>query len=124
MKPTEGATVVKLERQRHVSFQVIPVDGELVEFSEKTIAGHIWEVFLRVFGEASAADAGIWVEEYDTSTGFGILRCTNKVALKVIAALALLREIRRGESVPVRVVVPTLKMSGTIKALKKKKQIG
>lgn len=126
--------LVKIERPRHIFFQVVlvrvgrkwgpsPSLADLtLQINEEVIAKHLWEVFIRFFGEAGAANAGLWVEMYDPETASGVVRCSHYVKYKVLAALAILRKIDiRG--IPLEIIVSTVKTSGTIKRLLKKSEL-
>ncbi len=92
--------------------------GDSSDITAQVLSGAVWKCFMTLFGEALAAEAGIWLESYDPNLKKGIIRCTHTVALKVIAALAILREIQINEKDRIKVVVASLKQSGTIRNLK------
>lgn len=111
--------MVKTERQRHISFEIVPLDGQEITLGKKKVSQFIWREFLDLFGVVEAARAGIWIEEYDKESHRGILRCAHRVKNKIITALAFWREIGSRQKSQ-RVVVLTHGTSGSVKRVKEK----
>jgi RNase P/RNase MRP subunit POP5 len=65
---------------------------------------------IRLFGENTTYQVGLWMIRWDAEHNIGILRCDNITKSEVIAALALIKTIK---SIPV--LFHTRKTSGTIK---------
>jgi len=101
------------ERQRYILFKIITEEN--FKFSKEDLIKSIWSSIWRYFGMKEANKIGLWLVEFDLEKKYGILRCSHKTKESLITALCLITEINN-----TRVILSTLKTSGTIKSLKKK----
>lgn len=98
------------EKDRYISFQVF--SDEPIEYSDLESA--IINTFLDFYGEYGFSKLSLWIIKnlYDPERQVGVIRCNNKSVQQVIAGLGLIS--RLGDT---RVIIKTLKISGTIKGL-------
>jgi ribonuclease P/MRP protein subunit POP5 len=106
--------MVKLERQRYILFKIIKEEN--VQFEKNDILKSIWKSIWRYFGMKEANKIGLWLLELETE--FGILRCSNHTKELIITVLTLIKEIN-GK----RIILSPIKTSGTIKTIKKMKNM-
>ncbi len=101
------------KKHRYVKFQVI--SEYPIIFSDLDAA--IWNTVLDFYGEFGVADMDLWFVKnlYDSKKQIGILRCAHTAVQKAIAHLGLIT--RLGDT---RVSIKILKVSGTIKGLRKR----
>ena len=104
--------MVKKERRRYVLFKIIS-DFNL-NLNNRDLLNAIWQSIWRYFGMREAMKIGLWLQELDTTEGYGILKCSQDTKELIIAALTLVRELN-GKTI----IISPLKTSGTIKTLKK-----
>ena len=69
-------------------------------------------------GLKEASKVGLWLFDINFIEGFGIIRCSHQTKELVISALALITEIS-GK----RVVISPIKTSGTIRNIRKIKEV-
>ena len=100
------------ERQRYILFKIIKEENS--RFSKEDLLKSIWASIWRYFGMKEANKIGLWLIEFNLEKKYGIIRCSHKTKESLITALCLITEIH-GK----RVILSTLKTSGTIKSLKK-----
>jgi len=100
-------------RRRYIKFKILSDDS--IAYSDLEHA--IWDAMFDFFGEDGVAKMDMWLIKnlYDEGQQTGVIRCNNKSVQDVIAGLGLLT--RLGD---VRIVVKILRISGTIKGLKRK----
>jgi RNase P/RNase MRP subunit POP5 len=103
---------MKSRRKRYVRF-CLHMDGPPV--SDKRLASAMRMSLLSIYGEVEVADSRFFLNEYDESSGIGILQCNAASLDNVITSAVLLSSID-GTSVSFE----PKKTSGTIKALKKR----
>ena len=84
-------------------------------FSEKELYDAVWSSLQRLFGEYGASQAELGLIEYDPENKRAIFRCSHKTLELVKAAIVALTEISNG-----KVALRILRVSGTLKALRKK----
>jgi len=102
------------EKKRYISFEVIPETGE--EFAYADLEAGIWNTMLDFLGEYGVSKTSFWLLKdcWNKEKHKGIIRCNNKSVESVIACLGLID--RLGDN---RVCFKILKVSGTIKKVKK-----
>ena len=106
--------MVKIERQRYILFQIIREED--FQIDQQEFLKSIWQSIWRYFGMKEANKIGLWLLELDEN--FGIIRCSDGTKEIVLTALALIKEVK-GK----RVILSPIKTSGTIKAIKKIKNL-
>ncbi|GAB4325853.1 MAG: hypothetical protein Kow0069_32040 [Promethearchaeota archaeon] len=107
---------MKLERQRHVAFELLG-NGTPLNWTSKTITQALWRALLKLFGEVVASKMGLWVDDFDPKTGRGVIRCSQTAKYKLVCAMALTRKLGADEGSDHVLFVPLL-TSGTLKRLK------
>lgn len=102
------------KKQRYVGFQII--SEHPIIYSDLDAA--LWNITLDYYGEYGVASMDLWLVKnlYSGKEQIGVLRCDHKAVPAVISCLGLID--RLGDS---RVAVKILKVSGTIKGLRKKR---
>ena len=103
---------MKGSRRRYLSFNLY---SERPELDDKKLGTAIWKSMLSLFGEVATADSKLYIVEYSEESGHGILQCTTSALDKVILSAVLIGTI--GDSL---VSFEPVKVSGTIKSLKRK----
>lgn len=106
--------MVKIERQRYIIFQILK--EEIFQIDQQEILRSIWQSIWRYFGMREANKTGLWLLELGED--YGIIRCSNVTKEVVLTALALITEVK-GKNV----IISPIKTSGTIKAIKKIKNL-
>lgn len=101
-----------LQRQRYVLFEYKSFDPDF-NVTEKDVIRTIWKTVTKLFGEYTAYKTGLWLIEFNSIQNYGIIRCNNITKERIIASLALIREIKNHP-----VIFHSIKTSGTIKKLK------
>lgn len=97
-------------KKRYIKFKIITNQT----ISEKQINETINETIATIFGDYGIAQQKIWLIEWNEKEKTGIIRCSLETIDKTKAGLLFIQEIK-GEK-----VIPTIiKVSGTIKKLKK-----
>jgi len=104
--------MVKFERRRYLAFKLYP---EKKEVKKNSLAREIWTSLISLFGEKAAADTNFWLVDYDEEKCIGIARCTNRTVEILRSAIALLSSVDS-----IRISVKTLKISGSLRKLRKK----
>ncbi len=74
----------------------------------------IWSSIWRYFGMKEANKIGLWLIDLNIEKNYGMLRCSHKTKETLITALCLVSDINNK-----RIILSTLKTSGTLKSLKK-----
>ena len=102
------------EKKRYILFQVIPEPGE--EFAYADLEAGIWNTMLDFLGEYGVSGTSFWLlkDSWNQKEHKGIIRCNNKSVNTIVACLGLID--RLGDN---RICFKILKVSGTIKKLKK-----
>jgi len=103
---------VKSRRRRYIRFR-LHMDGPPV--NDKQLASAVRMSLLSIYGEVEVADSRFFLNEYDESSGLGILQC-NAASLDNLMTSAVLMSSVDGTSVSFE----PKKTSGTIRALKKR----
>ncbi|NHI83126.1 MAG: hypothetical protein EAX81_02310 [Candidatus Thorarchaeota archaeon] len=102
-------------RRRYLLF-TLHRDGPPVP--EKALVSEIRKQLLSLYGELVVADSKLYLNEYQQKSGIGILQCSEKSLHKVIAAAAVIGMIDATS-----VSFEPRRISGTIRALKKKLEL-
>ncbi|MFX0045377.1 MAG: Rpp14/Pop5 family protein [Candidatus Hermodarchaeota archaeon] len=103
---------MKSRRKRYVRFR-LHMDGPPV--SDKQLASAVRMSLLSIYGEVEVADSRFFLNEYDESSGLGILQCNAASLDNLITSAVLLSSIDG-----TRVSFEPKRTSGTIRALKKR----
>jgi len=83
--------------------------------SKGDVADTVWNAVLRLFGEYGASQTNLALIEYDQEKSWGIIRCSHRTVEMVRASIASVTEINEKS-----VAIHVLRVSGTLKALKRK----
>ena len=108
--------MVKIERQRYILFKIIREDETHLEQQE--FLKSIWQSIWRYFGMKEANKIGLWLLELNLEKNFAILRCTHKTKEILISALTFITEINKKS-----IILTPIKSSGTIRTIKKFKNL-
>ena len=108
--------MVKKERHRYILFKLIK-ESDFV-LSQRDILNSVWASIWKYFGLREASKVGLWLFDINFIEGFGIIRCSHRTKEVIISALTLITEISRN-----RVVISPIKTSGTIRNIRKIKDI-
>lgn len=103
---------MKEERQRYILFKIIKDDPMFL--SDKMLLNSIWHSIWKYFGMEGATKIGLWLVEYNTDEGYGIIRCSHMTKEMIISALTMIQEISG-----VRIILSPIKTSGTLNKIKK-----
>ncbi len=98
-------------RKRYLAFKVVSEQP----VSKGDVADAVWNAVLRLFGEYGASQANLALIEYDQEKSWGIIRCSHRAVEMVRASIASVTEINEKP-----VAIHVLRVSGTLKALKRK----
>ena len=101
-------------KRRYLALQVV---GEQ-SVSKNELMDTLWTALLRLYGEYGASQAGLKLIEFTSKRGNAIIRCWKDAVEMVRASIASITEI---EAKPATIHV--LRVSGTLKALRKKTRI-
>ena len=100
---------MKKGRKRYVLFQLL-IQGAPLD--EKQLIRAIRESLLSLYGEVSVADSRIYLNEFDITTGVGIIQCNAVSLSQVITSAALIGNID-----DTYISFAPIKTSGTLKGL-------
>lgn len=84
-------------------------------FEDADIRQAVWSAVQRLFGEYGASQTGLFLVEYDKLRNLAVLRCSHTALPMVRASIASVTEIQNHT-----VAIHVLRVSGTLKALRKK----
>lgn len=87
-------------------------------FTSREFISAIWDAVLKLYGEYGASQTYLALIDYDAEKKHAILRTAHTTVDMIRAALASITEIRNKPA-----AIHVLKVSGTIKALHKKKKL-
>lgn len=99
------------ERNRYLVFELIS-DSKV---DRDSVIRAIWNSSLTFLGELGTSKSSLWLTEWDSAKGIGILKVNHKAVDKARAALALVKEINKKPC-----IIHVLGISGTIKKAKEK----
>jgi RNase P/RNase MRP subunit POP5 len=105
---------LKTVRRRYLALQVDSAES----FSSSELMTAIWNALMKLYGECGASQAGLSLITYDLQEKFAVARVGHKAVDPVRASLASITSIA-GRPAAVHV----LRVSGTIKALRKKAKL-
>lgn len=86
--------------------------------NQREIVNSVWASIWRYFGLKEASKVGLWLLDINFIDGFGIIRCSHQTKEIVMTALTLITEISGNI-----VVLSPIKTSGTIRSIKKVKEL-
>ncbi len=101
------------EKNRYIAYEIL--SGE--KFSRDEIVKACWNAVLRFLGESGAAKTSLWMMDWEEERQRGIIKTNHRSVEDVRAALALMKEAKKGEN-RIPCVYRTIKVSGTLKKLK------
>ena len=101
---------MKEYKRRYVRFQ-LHSDSTV---DERELLQELRRSLLSVYGEILLADSRLYVSEYDSESGIGIVQCSLQTLEQVLAAAVLIGSIN-----DTKVSFHPLKTSGTIRGVKK-----
>ncbi len=78
----------------------------------------MWASIWKYFGLKEASKVGLWLLDINFNDGLGIFRCSHSTKEVVMSAITLITEIS-GK----KVVISPMKTSGTIRSIKKIKEL-
>lgn len=104
--------MIRQTRPRYLAIQIDSTES----FEEDDVKDTVWNAVFQLFGEYGASKAGLFLINYDKQKNQAVLRCSHKALPMVHASVASITKIK-GKPTALHV----LKISGTIKALGKKR---
>lgn len=100
---------MKKSRKRYVLFH-LSIEGPSVD--EKQLIRAIRESLLSLYGEVSVADSRMYLNEFDSDTGIGIIQCDAASLDQVLTSASIISDIDG-----THVSFAPKKASGTLKSL-------
>lgn len=91
--------------------------GDFV-LNQRDIINSVWASIWKYFGLKEASKVGLWLLDFNFTEGYGIFRCSHNTKETVMSALTLITEISGNN-----VVLSPIKTSGTIRSIKKIKEL-
>jgi len=98
-------------KQRYLALKIESVES----FEDEDIKDAVWNAVTQLFGEYGASKAGLFLVQYDRQRREAVLRCSHKALPMVHASIVSVTKI--GDK---PVAMHVLRVSGTLRALKKK----
>jgi len=98
-------------RKRYLAFKIVSEQP----VNKRDVADAVWNAVLQLFGEYGASQTNLALIEYDQEKSWGIIRCSHRAVEMVRASIASVTEINEKP-----VAIHVLRVSGTLKALKRK----
>jgi len=98
-------------RKRYLAFKVVNEQS----VNKGDVADAVWNAVLQLFGEYGASQTNLALIEYDQEKSWGIIRCSHRAVEMVRASIASVTEINEKP-----VAIHVLRVSGTLKALRRK----
>ena len=98
--------MIMREKRRYLLFEVIS-DGEVAKHG---LQNAIWDSIYSLYGDTGASESRLWLVNYDSGIGIGVLRCAHRTVEKVRAALACIYSVDG-----VRTAIRVIRVSGTLK---------
>jgi len=98
-------------RRRYLALRVLSKQS----VSKRDVMDAVWNAVFQLFGEYGASQTNLTFIEYNSEKSWGIVRCSHKAVEMVRASVASVTEIN-GKPVAIDV----LRVSGTLKALRKR----
>lgn len=106
--------MTKRMKRRYLALQLVGKQS----INERDLMDALWKALLQLFGEYGASQARLTLIEYNSQKKCAIVRCLNKALEMVRASIASITEINDKPT-----VIHVLRVSGTLKALRKKAQL-
>ena len=103
---------MKYKRQRYLLFSFIA--EKKVVINEKLIINLLWNSLSRYFGVNETSKTGLWLVDLNAKEGWGIIRFAHTSKENVITSIGMIRFVNN-----TRISLYPLKISGTIKKIKK-----
>ena len=103
--------MIRRVKQRYLALKIESVES----FEEDDIKDAVWNAVTQLFGEYGASQAGLFLIQYDRERKEAVLRCSHKALPMVQASIASVTLMKDKP-----VVMHVLRVSGTLRALKKK----
>ena len=89
-----------------------------VVLDQREIVNSVWTSIWKYFGLKEASKVGLWLLDINNVDGFGIVRCSHQTKEIVMSSLTLITEISGN-----KVILSPIKTSGTIRSIKKIKEL-
>ncbi|MBY8987400.1 MAG: Rpp14/Pop5 family protein [Candidatus Lokiarchaeota archaeon] len=89
-----------------------------VVLDQREIVNSVWTSIWKYFGLKEASKVGLWLLDINNVEGFGIVRCSHQTKEIVMSSLTLITEISGN-----KVILSPIKTSGTIRSIKKIKEL-
>jgi len=103
--------LIRRVKQRYLALKIESAES----FEEEDVRDVVWNAVIQLFGEYGASQAGLFLVQYDKQKKEAVLRCSHKALPMVQASIASVTKIRDKP-----VAMHVLRISGTLRALKKK----
>ncbi len=101
-------------KRRYLALQIASEES----INKRDFVDALWEALLKFFGEYGASQAGLRLIEYHSQNKYAIVRCLNEALQMVRASIASITEINEKHT-----AIHVIRVSGTLKALRKKAQL-
>ncbi|TFG10011.1 hypothetical protein EU538_03340 [Candidatus Thorarchaeota archaeon] len=101
---------MKMEKKRHLLFKLHRLGPPVIE---RHLVSAIRSSLHTLYGEVCVATSKLYLDEYDSTNGEGILQCNLENLNEVVAAACMLSRIEETE-----VSFQPLKLSGSLRSLK------
>lgn len=98
-------------RRRYLALKIM--SGERV--NEGELVNSIWDAVYQLFGEYGASRVNLTLINHDSLSNCAVIRCSQKTLDMVRASIASITNIKEK-----KVAIQVVRVSGTLKALKKK----
>jgi RNase P/RNase MRP subunit POP5 len=105
---------MKRVKRRYLALQVAAEQS----LGKRELMDALWMALLQLYGEYGASQAGLKLIEFASKNGYAIIRCWKEAVAMVRASIASIREIGAEPA-----TIHVLRVSGTLKALRRKTQI-
>ena len=96
------------EKRRYLLFEAI-CDAEV---GKHELQNAIWDSIYSLYGDTGASESRLWLVNYDSGIGIGVLRCAHRTVEEVRAALACIHSVDG-----VRTAIRVIRVSGTLKGV-------
>lgn len=103
--------MIRRVKKRYLALKIESVES----FEEEDVKDVVWNAVTQLFGEYGASQAGLFLVQYDRQRKEAVLRCSHKALPMVQASIASVTKMKDKP-----VVMHVLRISGTLRALKKK----
>lgn len=103
--------MIRRVKKRYLALKIEGVES----FEEEDVKDVVWSAVIQLFGEYGASQVGLFLVQYDRERKEAVLRCSHKALPMVQASIASVTKMKDKP-----VVIHVLRISGTLRALKKK----